>query len=359
LDVKYFEAAKLSLAEPEFKDTPIVFGKMDRSLPWYSEFMQWWGVPPSTPVVKFFYKGVPLDVPKSVLKSADAFITFAKKTAKFKFPEITTSKEANAIAKANQFAVFSFWDKLDGNSAIKDCLARAAFGEGNEDVPFPVTTSPELMRKFKVTAPAVVILRKFDEPRKIVITAENLTTEYCQGIRSSEDAKQLWTNDISSLVADYKIPTMIDFDGGKSITLLNDKFPRLFQQVMWIFVDKESGYEPQVRKAVAEHARTRKASQLTMMVTDRKLVAHMMGHFKITDKPPLGGVQCVCTPYTIHHTPCTIHHTPCTIHHTPCAIHHTPYTIHHAPCTMHHTPYTMHHTHTPYSYTVHHTLYRG
>jgi hypothetical protein len=246
LDTRFFEAARLSLAEPTFKDTPVVFAKMDRTLPWYAEFMMWWSIPPTTPVVKFFYKGVPLDVPAPVLKSADAMFAFAKKTAKFSFPEITTSKEANAIAKSNPFVVFSVWDKIDGNSAITDCLARAAFGGGNEDVPFPVTTSPELMKKFKVTAPAVVILRKFDEPRKIVITAEKLTSEYCQGIRSLDDAVSLWTKDISALVAEYKIPTMIEFDGGKSVDLLNDKFPRLFQQVMWIFVDKDSGFVPQV-----------------------------------------------------------------------------------------------------------------
>jgi protein disulfide-isomerase A1 len=283
LDVKYFEAAKKALDDPNNK---VVFAKFDRSLPWYAEIMQWYGIPPATPTVRLFYKGQPLTVPKDSMKSVDTIMEYTKKASDFKFPVITTTKEANSIAKKSKFAVFSFWDSIDDNLAISDCMAEAAFGGENDDVPFVVTTSKDLMKKFKVTAPAVVVLRQFDEPKKLVIQAEKLTSAYCKGERSLNDAKKLWANDITSFISEYKIPTMITFDND-AVAMLNDKFPRLFANVLWVFVDKQSGYEAQVRNAVAEHARERKARMLTFMVTDRKQIAHMMGHFKLLEKPPL------------------------------------------------------------------------
>ena len=79
--------------------------------------MSAWGIPPTTPVLRFFLKGIPIEVPKAVQESEAAFWEYIKKASRFRFSEVTTSKQANQIIKENQFSVFSFWDKLEGNMA--------------------------------------------------------------------------------------------------------------------------------------------------------------------------------------------------------------------------------------------------
>jgi len=269
LDEQYLPAAIEAAKE---KDSGVVFAKFERTLPWHASLCQVWGIPPVTPTIRFFMNGVATLFDGD--KTKDGLLSWAKSKTGNPFTKISTVPEAEGLIKNNQLVVFSFWKNLD-DANINTCLMRAAALGDNEQIPFAITDSEALAKKFKVEAPAVVILRKFDSPKKIVLTSKELP---CMDESIPESNEK--SMGISSILDEHKIPAVMQF-GEQTADIIGQNYPKKIKKVMWLLADKEMASYSSVQEAFVKVALPRKKTQISVAVSDRAHIATLMSHFTL------------------------------------------------------------------------------
>ncbi|EGD81431.1 hypothetical protein PTSG_02152 [Salpingoeca rosetta] len=237
-------APEYAKAATILKEDGIVLGAVDATVE--SDLASRFGVR-GYPTLKLFKHGEATEYKGG--RTVDTIVSYVRKATGPPAVELADVDAVNSFKESGKVVVVGYFDKLDGH----EYKAFIDAAKADEDISYGVTTNADAASDAGVTAPAVVLYKKFDEGKNVF------------------DAE--WSRfNIADFVTANKLPSVIPF----TMDVAGEIFQSKIGKIAFLFTDEENEAYSEIAKeykgkfvfATSDSSQTRLTSYLGVEKSD-------------------------------------------------------------------------------------------